>query len=97
MNYPILVGALVFATSIQIEARDLFAPRRSIDHRSFSLQGQGVLKLKRILPIYDAALYVPGDFAKSSVLDDIPKRLEVVYRVGAKAERFARANKLASP
>jgi len=53
-----------------------------IDGRTFELNGVGVLRYARFFPVYDAALYLGEAGAK---------RLEVVYRVNAKAIQFAKA------
>lgn len=64
------------------DAKGLFPPAVEIQGRRFLLSGTGVLRYLRMIPIYDAALYTADNGAR---------RIEVVYRVSAKAEQFAKA------
>jgi len=83
---------IVFTTPAPVSAdMNLFSPEVDYSGETFVLHGQGTLKYKRIISVYDAALYLPPDLAPNQALDDIPRRLEVVYRVAAKADRFAEA------
>ena len=61
-------------------ADEPFMDSLQIDGHAFELNGVGVLRYARFLPVYDAALYLGDSGAK---------RLEVVYRVNAKAKQFA--------
>lgn len=49
------------------------------------------LKYKRLFPVYEAALYLSAGTKADAVLQDVPKRLEVVYRFNTQAERFNKA------
>ena len=69
----------------------MFADKIDVSGAELVLNGQGVLRYKRIIPVYDAALYLPADTAPDEVLARITRRLVVVYRTGAKAKRFADA------
>lgn len=97
MNTPsaIVIGAgLLLAIGTSADARrsrDLFPPRATTEGRPLFLQGVGVLRVKGLIPVYDAALYLPEGIAPGEALGPVPKRLEVVYRVGAEARRFAEA------
>ena len=62
-----------------------------IGDRTLRRQGTGVLKFKKVIALYDAALYLAQDGQPGKALQDVPKRIEVFYRVNAKAERFNRA------
>ena len=62
-----------------------------IGDRTLRRQGTGVLKFKKVIALYDAALYLAEDGQPGKALQDVPKRIEVFYRVNAKAERFNRA------
>jgi hypothetical protein len=42
----------------------------------------------RIVTVYDAALYLPGDVAGKDVLKDVPKRLELSYHLSIKGPKF---------
>jgi uncharacterized protein (DUF2062 family) len=87
---PIAVAAICFGlpTSSQAwpfgqanEAPD-FPPTVSIRGEDLRLQGVGVLRYKRLISVYDAALY-RGDGGA--------QRLDVLYRVNARAEQFEKA------
>jgi hypothetical protein len=42
----------------------------------------------KLVTVYDAALYLPGDAAGADALKDAPKRLEIRYHVSIKGEKF---------
>ena len=69
----------------------LFSATYEGEGQALLLNGQGVLRYKRIIPVYDAALYLPADTPAQGALGPVMKRLVVVYRVGTQAKRFADA------
>lgn len=73
------------------ERGDAFPPAVTVDDTVLQRAGTGLLRFKRLIPVYDAALYLGTGVSPAEVLDDVPKRIEVEYRVAAKAERFCRA------
>lgn len=86
-----LLSAMLVAISGTSTARaERFAPSVAVGGVEFELRGEGLLRFKRILPVYDAALYLPPG-TRAPFEADTPMRLEVVYRVGTEAIRFARA------
>lgn len=46
---------------------------------TFVLHGKGVLKVGFVFKVYAAALYLGEDVEASSVMDDVPKRLEIHF------------------
>jgi len=42
----------------------------------------------RIVTVYDAALYLPGDIPGKDVLKDVPKQLELSYHISIKGSKF---------
>ena len=73
------------------EPRSGFPARLEAEGERLRLAGTGLLRYKRIIPVYDAALYLGAEVRPEQALEDVPKRIEVRYRVGADAERFTRA------
>jgi len=63
----------------------LFPPTLSLHDHAFELNGQGVLRFARVLSIYSAALYLGEGIGPDRALDDVPRRLEVEYKISAKA------------
>lgn len=61
-------------------------------HR-LELRGDGVLRYRNVLPIYQAALYLPPEVRDDDALRDVPRKLVVHYRVSAAAERFNQAGR----
>lgn len=55
------------------------------------LRGTGLLKYKWVIPLYDAALYLPADTPSSEALTDVPKVLSVHYRISTEAVHFNNA------
>ena len=70
---------------------ELFPSEVQVSDNQLILTGRGVLRYKRIIPVYDAALYLPAGVGPDRALDRVARRLEVVYRTGARAKRFADA------
>lgn len=44
-----------------------------------ALRGAGLMTAGLVFRVYEAALYLPPDVPSARVLDDVPKRLEIVY------------------
>jgi hypothetical protein len=73
------------------KSRELFPPATRVEGETLERTGVGVLKYKRLIPVYDAALYLGEGTLAEEALKDVPKRIEVHYRVSADADRFAAA------
>ncbi len=86
-----LAALLLATTAVARQKGPLFSPTVEISGDELVLNGQGVLRYKRIIPVYDAALYLPAAAEPAQALDSVVRRLEVVYRVGTRAKRFADA------
>jgi hypothetical protein len=56
-----------------------FEPHLSIENIALSLTGAGVLTYLGFIPIYHGALYMPPGVNSERVLENVPKRLEVIY------------------
>ena len=85
----VLTGVEAHATTGEKPFR--FPAQTVIEGQALQLHGTGVLRFKRIIPVYDAALYLGEGVQPGQALEDVPKRIEVRYRVSADADRFARA------
>jgi len=70
------------------DPRTSFAPEISVDGLSIPLRGTGRLVWMKLVTVYDAALYLPGDVAGKDALKDVPKRLELRYHISIKGEKF---------
>jgi hypothetical protein len=70
------------------EAVERFPARVRVAGHELVRHGAGVLRYKRLIPVYDAALYLPEN---AKQWEGQPKRLDVVYRVNTEAARFTRA------
>jgi hypothetical protein len=58
---------------------------------SMSLIGVGTLRYMGLFKIYAGALYAPAFWPSTRVLEDVPKRLEVVYLRNVRARDIAKA------
>ncbi|MCE9614490.1 MAG: chalcone isomerase family protein [Lentisphaerae bacterium] len=68
-----------------------FGRELTVGDQPLVLKGAGVLRYKRIVPVYVAALYVAPQSAGQDVLGTVAKRLEVEYLVKADARDFNEA------
>jgi len=66
-----------------------FAPTYQARDVRLSLNGAGLLRYLGIVKVYAGALYLPEGSDAQDVLDDIPKRLEVVFLRPVQAEVFS--------
>jgi hypothetical protein len=70
------------------DPRATFAPEISVDGLTIPLRGTGRLVWMKLVTVYDAALYLPGDAVGKDALRDVPKRLELRYHISIKGEKF---------
>ena len=68
-----------------------FEPYLSIENTTFSLTGVGVLTYMGFIQIYHGALYLPAGVTSERVLENVPKRLEVIYLRHFKSEDIGTA------
>jgi len=68
-----------------------FEPAFEQENFTLSLRGAGTLRYLGIFKIYVGALYAPPLWPSARVLEDVPKRLEVVYLRNVRAEDIAEA------
>ncbi len=57
-----------------------FVPRLDVSGQVLSLHGIGTIKYLKLIDVYVGALYLPEDVPTTRVLDDVPKRLELLYQ-----------------
>jgi len=69
-----------------------FEQSLSINDTAFSLSGLGVLTYLVFFRISHGALYLPHGLDDQRVLENVPKRLEAVYRRPFKAEDIGKAS-----
>lgn len=75
------------AQSLAYASSPAFAPRVTDADTTLVRVGQGTARYARLIPVYDAALYMERDAQAADILDaGIAKRLDIVYRVSIKAE-----------
>lgn len=65
-----------------------FSPDVKLESLTLNLRGMGILHYKIFFKVYAAALYVDAAAMDKDPLDDIAKRIEVHYKVEAKAKDF---------
>ena len=65
-----------------------FAPEAMVHGQALPLRGTGRLVWMKLVSVYDAALYLPGEVPGKDALTDVPKRLELRYHVTIERERF---------
>jgi hypothetical protein len=81
----LIVFALVGCTAVGFSAHASQAPAAEFDPlynfgaTTMMPVGTGTLKYLGFISIYDGTLYLPPSVAPRKALDDVPKRLEVVY------------------
>ena len=68
-----------------------FEPCLSVENTTLSLTGVGVLTYMGFIQIYRGALYLPAGVNSERVLENVPKRLEVIYLRPFKAEDIGAA------
>lgn len=57
-----------------------FAHQVDLGDQVLTLHGVGTVKYLKLIDVYVGALYLPADVATDRALDDVPKRLELVYQ-----------------
>lgn len=76
----------------RLEARDEeFQSKMTVAGTTLERCGTGVLRFNKIIPVYQAVLYVGVGNQSADVLEDVPKRIEVNYRISVAAERLCSA------
>ena len=80
--------AVLSSTSTIADPRAQFSPEITVHGQSLPLRGAGRLVWMRMVTVYDAALYLPGDVVGRDVLKDVPKRLELRYHISIKGPKF---------
>jgi hypothetical protein len=83
----VLCAALSGSPAIA-DPRANFAPEIAVHGQTLPLRGTGRLVWMRMVTVYDAALYLPGDVAGRDVLKDVPKRFELRYHISIKGPKF---------
>lgn len=68
-----------------------FSATAQAGSQQFALRGAGLLRYRRLIPVYAAALYVAPGAERADPLGDYAKRLEVEYLVKAAARQFNEA------
>jgi hypothetical protein len=66
----------------------MFSSEATAHGQTLPLRGTGRLVWMRMVTVYDAALYLPGDVPGKDALKDVPKRLELRYHISIKGEKF---------
>jgi hypothetical protein len=84
----IALCSLLSGTTAPADPGAAFAPEATVHGQVLPLRGTGRLVWMRIVTVYDAALYLPGDVAGKDVLKDVPKRLELSYHLSIKGLKF---------
>ena len=84
----ILCSVCLSAGTALADTAAKFAPEITVDARTLPLRGTGRLVWMRLVTVYDAALYLPGDVPGKDVLQDVPKRLELSYHISIKGTKF---------
>jgi len=84
----IALCSLLSGTPSLADPRAQFSPEAVIHSQALPLRGAGRLVWMRMVTVYDAALYLPGDVVGKDVLRDVPKRLELRYHISIKGEKF---------
>jgi hypothetical protein len=80
--YALLIG---FCAILPVKA---FQETVTHEEVVFQKKGEGVLKYRGLIKVYQAALYLSADDGGKSALTDIPRYLEVKYLVDTKQSRF---------
>jgi len=70
-----------------------FAPSVRSGDTALALHRTASLHYRFLFHVYDAALYLGRGIAPARLLDDVPRRLEIRYRYGFRAEDFAKATR----
>jgi len=84
----VLLCAALSGTPVIADPRAQFSPEAAVHGQTLQLQGTGRLVWMRMVTVYDAALYLPGDVVGRDVLKDVPKRLELRYHISIKGPKF---------
>ena len=85
------LGTALAAGASSAEPAATFAPEVTVRGQTLPLRGTGRFVWMRLVTVYDAALYLPGDFPAKDILQDVAKRLELSYRVSIPAEKFGKS------
>lgn len=84
--------AAVPADALALRARDVtFAEEAEVREKRMTYRNRGTLKYKRLISVYEAALYIEEGAPTTNALADVARRVEVVYLVNARAKRFCDA------
>ena len=84
----VLAGTILVPAPSPADPRAQFPPEAEVHGQALPLRGTGRLVWMKLVTVYDAALYLPGDAAGADALKDAPKRLEIRYHVSIKGEKF---------
>jgi len=84
----IALCSLLSGTPSLADPRAQFSPEAVVHGQTLPLRGTGRLVWMRMVTVYDAALYLPGDVVGRDVLKDVPKRLELRYHISIKGPKF---------
>ncbi|NTW58015.1 MAG: hypothetical protein HGB21_01760 [Nitrospirae bacterium] len=84
----IALCAVLSVTLSLADPRAQFSPEAAVLGQALPLRGTGRLVWMKLVTVYDAALYLPGDVAGTEVLKDVPKRLELRYHISIKGPKF---------
>jgi hypothetical protein len=86
-----LLSAAGLPSTVQASRPALAVPAAAADMNLVRL-GQGTARYARIIPVYDAVLYIePGANAEDILDRDVAKRLDIVYRTSVKASHMITA------
>lgn len=89
-----LFGGLAFpppAAAVREVSGVEFSERVGAGKTTLRLCGAGLLRWNYILKVYVAALYRDDCDSSAGILEDVPKRLEISYMRGFRAEQFGEA------
>ena len=87
----IALCAVLSGTPSLADPRAQFSPEAAVNGQTLPLRGTGRLVWMRMVTVYDAALYLPGDVVGKDALKDVPKRLELRYHISIKGPKFGEA------
>ncbi len=86
----IIICLVALAWPADAATKGGFPEFQPIGKQQARLSGQGTLKVAWI-KVYDIGLYLADLSHRTSVLENVPKRLDVSYRAKASAEKLVRA------
>jgi hypothetical protein len=84
----IVLCTVLSGTPAIADPRAMFSSEATAHGQTLPLRGTGRLVWMRMVTVYDAALYLPGEVPGREVLRDVPKRLELRYHISIKGEKF---------